>query len=387
MMEDRAQDDQSDFTYPPVPDTYSNPYWTNDAINTNRDYYAPSFERDPGLEPSHHPYYNYPAAVPSAPTSCPVSYPNHGLGVPALGQSDSDLSPASSSGLGTATSPFIAPELPNTDAASSKPASDSAEVPLKKRTRGKTGSIVCEPCGMRFTAISSLNRHSKVCRGQKLVRKPTLTQNKVIKTESPSMIAKSSYDFNALPDDETRPTTPKQQDQDVALNQNLDLNSTASTMAGSSGAEDAALISAPSIPNTWPEKPWSIQNYVPRGPDTSVDRTIFFCDLCPDQSDRRDRLQTHKAQVHGVVEIPYMPESGVIDRPPYLKGVTSENGSKHSRFALRIYERGALSSSPCQPCESMGFDCIVSPLQSSKCAYCNYRDNGRYCGAAGVRYA
>ena len=173
-----------------------------------------------------------------------------------------------------------------------------------------------------------------------------------------------------------------EKDRDAGHNGSFESISTTNVMVRSQGSSKANSTSKSAF-HQWPQ---GTQPYVPRGPDTSEDHANFGCDLCPVIVARRDILQIHKAQFHGMTESPFVPESGSVDMPPYLKGVTLESCSKHSRHALRIFNGGALSSSPCQPCKSRGLDCIVNPFLSSLCVRCSYYDNGSYCGAAGVKY-
>ena len=389
MMEHIANEtliNQSGFACPSVPH-YDHTYSTFDANNTDCGFYAPTLERDRALERSTFSGYSQQVAATCAAKTCQVSYPSHGFEFPAFGQNASDLSPASFSGHGPDASFLINHGLSNNNAANSIIASDSTEAVRKKRPRGTTGKIVCDRCGTKFTVMSSRNRHNKICRGNKSAKKPSSTPMKVTKTKSSSVLVKSEYNINALPLDETKPSTPEEQYQNVVLNQNFHVKSVTSTIANSLETANAALISNSPIPNTWPHKPATTQNYVLKDPDICGDHTIFYCDLCPEFFDRRGLLQTHKTHIHGLVEIPYLPDSGIIDRPWYLGGVTSKTGGNYSHEAVQIYERGPLSSSPCQPYEPNGFDCVVSPSLSSKCSHCNHRNNGIYCGAAGVGYS
>ena len=389
-MESRAYGspvNQSGFTRPPVSDTYISPHSLIDTSDTNTNHGSSTLERHRGPEPSHDPYYNHQVAASSTATPFQVPYPNYGSGLPTFGQSDPSRSPVSSWGLETT------PSLPknhgpsNTYAASSSIASGSPEAALKKGPPGTYGHITCDQCDMRFTAPQNLDRHQKKSCVKRKPEDPSSTPNKVTKTKSTSTLLKSKKNINAVLADEARPTTPREQDQDLPCNQNLDVKSTTSTIASSSAAGNAALIATPSTPDSRPHQTAPIQGYIPKGPDTTGDHTIFTCDLCPDSFDRRDLLQTHKYDVHGLVEFPYMPESRQIAVPPYLQGVTSEKGPKPSRAALRIYQHGALSSSPCKPCEVKHYECIVSFQLSSKCSYCTYRAKSTYCGAAGVKCA
>ncbi|KAM0798274.1 hypothetical protein BDR22DRAFT_974749 [Usnea florida] len=174
-------------------------------------------------------------------------------------------------------------------------------------------------------------------------------------------------------------------DQYSGYNGNLETTLAENTRIEAQGPSKTSSVSKSTKPMSY-QWPRGTEPYVPQGPDTSEGHTQFRCDLCPVVVARRDILQMHKAQVHGMTESPFFPESGSVNMPPYLEGVTLENSTGHSWRAFRVFQGGALSSSPCQPCMSRGIDCIVSPFLSSQCARCNFNDNGSYCGAAGVRY-
>ena len=224
----------------------------------------------------------------------------------------------------------------------------------------------------------------------------------------------SQSNVAAFPVTETRPTHQDPKDQDSGYSSSLRETSATGTMNDSQGlseesptsdsttlttphqrplptqphvpqAFNTSLPAHPSVPQAF-HTSLATQPYLPYTFDTSPDHATFFCDLCPSLFPRRDLLQLHKARLHSVTEMPYLPTSGALTKPQYLQSVTPESGTKHSRSALRVFEGGGLSRGPCQPCLLRGTDCIVNPFASSKCAFCNFRDNGSYCGAAGVKY-
>ena len=374
---------QSDFEYPPVPDAYTDPYSAFDAYSGNQ---ARVPNHHTGLRPSFYPPHGYQAMVSPTPPQHHFPYQDHGLEVPILRQIGPALLPASSSDNGFSTSfPFTDHTRSPANATDIKFVSYSAEASSrKKRPRGTTGSIVCDKCGGKFTRVHSLERHNRTSHGEKIAKKSTSTHRKPFKAKDARLASDHiNYAFTAL---KPRPTVPEEQNQVVGLNSNLRAMSTTSMIMNSPSAENASLMSDSYTPNLQSQKPISTQSYIPRGPDTSADHNNFFCDLCPEIFARRDILQLHKARIHGLTETPYLLVSGSMGRPWYLTGVTLENANKHSRRAFQTYEGGGLSSSPCLPCILKGLNCIVNPLVSGKCAYCNHCDNGHYCGAAGVKY-
>ena len=195
----------------------------------------------------------------------------------------------------------------------------------------------------------------------------------------------SNNDTGAMSVTKTHRNQQDNNDQYSAYNGNLEITPAANTRIESQGPTKASSKNKSTKPTSY-QWPQGTEPYVPQGPDTSEGHTKFECDLCPVVVARRDILQMHKAQVHGMTESPFFPESGSVNMPPYLEGVTLENSTAHSWRAFRVFQGGGLSSSPCQPCMSREIDCIVSPFLSSQCARCNFNDNGSYCGAAGVRY-
>lgn len=371
----------SGFEYPPLPDSYANPYSTLDATSIYNGHYPPIPEHL-AKEPTSYPYYVHQAKNPSIKAPVPYFHQNHGFKGPALRQNASIPSPVTYSGH--APSPSPAPTehiMPPTDFKNTK------FISYKKRSRGTTGNIVCDECGYRFTVASSLYRHEKVCHSKKRAKSSISPPPKSIKKKKASL--SSDYNINASPATKTVLPPPEEQYPDLGdpgHKPNLHTTSAASTEVGPLGARNASLISDPLTHNPSFQEPTSTQFYAPPGVYTDAHYEKFFCNLCPAAFARRDLLQMHEFQVHGFTEFPYLPDSGAIERPPYLDGVTFEKANKHQLQALKIFEGGGLSSSPCQHCASRGLDCIVNPFVSSRCFYCNYRDNGKYCGAAGVKY-
>ena len=263
----------------------------------------------------------------------------------------------------------------------------SAKAYHQKRPRGTTGNHFCDECDCKFTTDSSLVRHQKTSHGISRSKRSFSTLREIIKAK----------DFSEMPDSklpaiETGPTLFKDQSQNMDLNASGDALSTTSTVVNTPNikepAETGSVVLDSNLLNLFLNKPMSATRpYVPLGLDTSTDYRTYFCDLCPGMYTRRDIMQLHKSRDHGVTEMPYLPSSGTIDRPPYLIGVTLENANPHSQRALKTFEDGGLSTSPCQPCTLKGLDCIVNPFFSPRCSYCNHVDKGRTCGAAGVKYA
>lgn len=282
-----------------------------------------------------------------------------------------------------------------------------------------TGDFVCDSCGGKFTRPHSVRRHNRTCHGKQIVKSSTTTQRKIINAKYGSIVSDPSVhavpalkiqpappteqsqdsgidsslhasilsdpSIHALPAIKTKPASSEGETQVTGLNFSLRTAPDTSVIAKPLSTKKPKLISNPKTRFPPPQTPISTQYYFPRGPDTSADHKTFFCDLCPESFERRDILQVHKARIHGLTEMPYLPVSGIIGRPPYLTGVTHENANSHSLRALKTFEGGGLSISPCQPCITKGLDCIVNPFFSPKCSYCNHRDCGDVCGAAGVQ--
>lgn len=363
--------------YPPVPDAYTDPCSYSNA-NAGHQTRASDDATSPPSSFSP-PYGHQLMASSTAPPRHP-SYPDTGLNVTILRKIAPGPPPAPSSEQNF--SPYsvgMDHTISSADATTTRFLSFSAEAHYKKRPRGTTGSIICDECGSKFTRLASLNRHKTTSHGEKSTRKPISTQRKTRKTKVGEMA--SDHSTHASSTMTAMPIPLHNPDQPMRLVPEVN------TIYARSEVVNPANVANPSVSANLPTHKLknSTQAYVPRGPDTDVDRQSYYCDICPGMFARRDILQQHKARSHGLTEIPYLPDWGAIDAPSYLTGVTHENGSSHSRTALRIFEGGALSSSPCQSCIAKGLECIVNPFGSSKCCYCSYRDDGRYCGAAGVK--
>ena len=381
MAYDAQNLEGSGFEYPPLSDVYTDPYSSFCLMNAYSGHDAAGREDFCEPEPSFYPYYGHHRVASTTPPHR-FSYPDDGLRVPDLEQIASFPSSAPLSEPRSSTFPILTDLSPSL-AGDTKPRfiSYKSWSARTKRPRGTTGSVVCDRCGYKFTVVSSLNRHSKICHGRKVAKNSSSTQCQSIKTTNVGFISDCNPD--GFPIFGTGPTAKDGLEHDSRLPNVAD----ASVVLDSLDYGNASLMSDSSLPDYYPLSPVSTQSYIPRGPDKSADHGTFFCDLCPGDFARQDLLQLHKARVHRMTNLPYPPDSGTIDTPPYLYGVTLENPkTKHSRAALRVFEGGALSSSPCRLCQSKGLDCIVNPLVSSKCAYCNHRSNGVYCGAAGVKY-
>ena len=155
----------------------------------------------------------------------------------------------------------------------------------------------------------------------------------------------------------------------------------------SSTANASAILPSTSIASSSQNQGYlPLRQYIPRAWDTSNDHTAFFCDQCHDVYSQRYLLQLHKANIHGLMEIPYLPSSGHIALPDYLAGRSENQMSAHKRSAFRVWQNGGLSTSPCLPCIRRNQFCIVSPGSSIRCALCHNYDNRSYCGAAGIKY-
>lgn len=374
--------EQTGFEYPPVPSAYSGPYFTSDA-------YIGHQTRAPGYHASLYPYsyrsHDYRVRASYAAFPSHLSYPDHGVGVPAFRPIVPAPAPVSPSGHHIPTLPALTDHSPSpANANDTKFISYSAENHNKKRTRGTTGKIVCDRCGKKFTVLGSLTRHSKICRGKNAAKKSKSTQHKSIKSEDAGVASDHINHASGATETSLNPT--EDQSPVMALNSRTPTIPVASTVDDLPITENASLMSEPTTLESNVQKLKPIQPYIPRGPDTFPDRKVYFCDVCPGTFARRDLLQIHKAEIHRLTEAPYLPDSGAIDRPWYLVDVSHENATQHSRLALRTFESGGLSTSPCEPCATRDLDCIVNPNVSSKCSYCSHRDSGVVCGAAGVMY-
>ena len=396
------------YEYPPVPNSYTNSYTTLDADSGHRAR-VPSPFVDPG--PFCYPSLDYQATATSTASQPYTFYPDHGREILIPRQIAPAPSTSSSIEHGVSTSPtFTCTSLSQPDATDSKLGPLATEAGYQKRTRGTTGTHVCDTCGYKFTQPSSLKRHSGTCSakqrsgtsykkrrsrfaissssqrhnntrpGKEQARKSISAQDEVTQSKSTSLV--SDHGNHTLPTTEPTSSLSEEQTHNVGLNSNLHAVPAASAVIDPPGTGIASSIRDPNGPN----KSGCPQPYVPRGFDTSADHKTFFCDLCPGSFARRDVLQIHKTSVHALTEIPYSLDWDTVKTPPYLAGVTLENANKHLIMALKVFNGGGLSSSPCQSCITKGLECIVNPVASSKCSCCCSLDNGNYCGAAGVKY-
>ena len=368
------------FGYPPVPSVYTHSNFTFGGLQGT----AQTENTEP--EPSRYPYYGHyaTASFKSSPYISPYasSYPDN-VDENAPIQNAPVIPPT----LSPDYSHLAPPTFTGHELSSRNGISTTTTAPKRKRElrrRGTSGSVVCDGCDCKFTVKSSLVRHSKICRGKRPSRKQTLGQPKSIKAKSVGFHPQSNT--GAMSMTEVQPSQQGSKDQDDEYNARLGNILLTNMMIESQGPSNASSASKLTTLMADHQRTLATQPYAPLGPDTFTDHASFRCDICPEVLANRDALQMHKTRVHGVIEYPLMPKSGTVTIPPYLKGLTLEKSTKHSSRALRIFQGGALSSSPCQPCISRGLDCIVSPILSSKCSLCAYYDNGSYCGAAGVKY-
>lgn len=166
------------FDYPPVPDGYSNIYSTSDP------YYAPAFEHQAETAPFSYPYYGPDATVLSTASPHKNFYIDPAFGDSTFEQATSMPGPVFSLKHKLPMSPTSTGcNSSLTDVKNTNFVPQSETTLSKKRPRGTTGSVVCEKCGGKFTVISSLNRHNRICRGQKSFKKPSSTQRKSITTK------------------------------------------------------------------------------------------------------------------------------------------------------------------------------------------------------------
>ena len=358
------------FGYPPIPSVYGN------SVSTLGGLQGTALMENTEPEPSRYPDPGHYASASFTPSPYAFSYPDNVDDNAPIYNAPS-ISPALSSDYS-----YLAPSIFTGHELSIRNPANITSTAQKRSPRGATGDVVCDECGYKFTFKSSLYRHRKICRGKKSSRKQ-LAQPKSMKTKG---LGLHSNNTDAMSVTETQRNQQDNKDQDAGNIGNHEKISTTNNMIESQGPSKASSTSNSTPPMSYQQWPLATQPYVPRGPDTSEDHTSFRCDLCLVIFARRDILQMHKAQVHGMTEAPFLPESGIMNTPPYLEGVTLEGSSYHSQQALRIFHGGALSSSPCQPCLLRGEECIVNPFLSSRCARCSYSDNGSYCGAAGVKY-
>ena len=368
----RDPGDSNDFEYPPVPSVYTNSGSTPGGLQ------GTALMGNTELGQSSYPYNRHQATASFTASPRAFSYFDN-VDKNALKQGAPVTPPA----LSLDHRPLAPLTITGNDL-SSRGAANTISTVRKRSRRGASNNFVCDECGYKFTAKASLRRHSTICRGKKPIRKQYRVQSKSNTSKSEGF--HSQNDTDALSVTEIQSSQEDKNEQDAGYNGTLGKISVTDMSIDSQGPSKASSTSNATTLMSNNRRPLATQPYVPHGPDTIAGHASFRCDLCPEIFARRDILQIHKAHVHGVTEFPFLPDSGTIDMPPYLQGVTLENSSKHSQHALRVFLGGALSSSPCQPCISRELDCIVNPFVSSKCSLCNYYDNGDYCGAAGVKY-
>ena len=224
--------------------------------------------------------------------------------------------------------------------------------------RGTTGTIICADCGGRFTVRSSLNRHRKICRGRKKSWQPGSTQHKNMKVSDAGLVSNrsahslatdehdsvssegvsSTSGFNSsvyhTPTKRTRSASHDIEDSILAKrlsnynsltagsncsprarpNQTAGPDSTSYTMPATntsshpSNAQSSSVASSLYRQSPYSQKAVETRSYVTENRDTSADHNPFFCNICYGTFPRRDLLQFHRANTHGLTEIPYLPE-------------------------------------------------------------------------------
>ena len=228
----------------------------------------------------------------------------------------------------------------------------------QQRPRGTTGKVVCADCGGKFTVKSSLNRHSKLCRGGKKAWQPASAQHENLKvpvadresdlgihtlaadehdsvsSEGVSSVAGSNSNMYQMPTNSTRFAShrsknaimandfsndallpaksdwspPGEPDQAEGLDSNFHTISAYNTSFSPPNAQNASSTSDPCAPSPYSQKPIGTRSYVPQSGDTSADHAPFLCDACYGIFIRRDLLQLHRASTHGLTDMPYLPE-------------------------------------------------------------------------------
>ncbi|KAM0802058.1 hypothetical protein BDR22DRAFT_134638 [Usnea florida] len=217
--------------------------------------------------------------------------------------------------------------------------------------RGTTGKIVCTDCGGKFTVMSSLNRHSKICRGRKKAWQPASTPHRNMMV--PNADSASDLSVHATAADEHDDVSSEGVSSITGINPYVYHTPTKRTRSTSHDTEDSILAdklsnyssltagsnwSPPARPdqtegpdsnfhttpatktsfsfsnsqNTSPTSglsPYSQRaceapSYVPHSGDTPANNNPFFCDVCYGTFSSRDLLQIHRASAHGVTEDP-----------------------------------------------------------------------------------
>ena len=217
--------------------------------------------------------------------------------------------------------------------------------------RGTTGRIVCADCGGKFTVMSSLNRHSKICRGRKRAWQPASTPHR--NTKVPGADSASDLSVHATAAEDHDDVSSEGVSSVTGFNSNIYHTPTKRTRSASHDLEDSILAnkisnydslsagsnwSPPVQPdqterpdsnfhtapatttsfmlsnaqNTSPtsgltpysQKACETPSYVPHSGDTSANHNPFFCDICYGTFPSRDLLQFHTASIHGVTAKP-----------------------------------------------------------------------------------
>ena len=220
--------------------------------------------------------------------------------------------------------------------------------------RGKTGKIICADCGKRFTVRSSLNRHSKICRGRKKAWQPASSQHEKVKVPdadsvsdlSVEALAPDGHDFVSsegvtggtrfnsdiyhTPTFRTRSAShdteesilanqlsnynsltaesnwspSAQHDRAEGFNSNSHTVSATNTSFRPSNSQTPSLTSSPYAPSPYSQTATETRSNVAQIRDASADHKPFCCDVCYVTFPRRGLLQIHRASAHGVTEEP-----------------------------------------------------------------------------------
>ena len=217
--------------------------------------------------------------------------------------------------------------------------------------RGTTGKIVCPDCGGKFTVMSSLNRHSRIC---KKVWRPASTQHENMKVSDAERVsdlnvhplAADEHDFissegvssgtgfesniHCMPTKRTRSAShdtedsilankprnynsliaesnwspPAQLDQTEGPDSHFSIVSATNTSFSPSNAQTTSPTSGPYSPSPYPQKAFGTRLHVPQRGGTSADHNTLICDVCYAVFPRRDRLRLHRIRAHGLTEEP-----------------------------------------------------------------------------------
>ena len=242
----------NDFDHESVPYTWNSVHSTSDPFNPYGGHYPPALEDQTRTKPFSYPYYSHQAMLPSTASPYGGFQPSHASGVCTVEQTASVTSPASALGYMPTSFAFA-------DHSHSQSPTDpittkfvpyyAAKAHPKKRPRGTTGSVVCNNCGYKFTVVSSLNRHRKICRGKRLTEKPakksSSTQPKSIETKAVGSM--SDYNVDALHASQENP----------AHDADIHAISTSSSTTGLLGSGNANLVSDFTLPESHFQKPAS----------------------------------------------------------------------------------------------------------------------------------